>query len=61
MLRLQQLEGPENPLALGELKEAENALREAARREPDSLIILNNLAQTLSDQGRDEEALPRRS
>lgn len=44
--------------ALGELKEAESVLREAARREPDSVVILNNLAQTLSDQGRDEEALP---
>ena len=44
--------------ALGELKEAESVLREAARREPDSVIVLNNLAQTLSDQGRDEEALP---
>jgi tetratricopeptide (TPR) repeat protein len=44
--------------ALGELKEAEGVLREAARRAPNSVIVLNNLAQTLSDQGRDEEALP---
>jgi len=44
--------------ALGELREAEAVLRDAARREPDSVIVLNNLAQTLSDQGRDEEALP---
>ena len=44
--------------ARGELKEAEGVLRAAARRAPDSPIVLNNLAQTLSDQGRDEEALP---
>jgi hypothetical protein len=44
--------------AMGELKEAEGALREAERRAPDSVIVLNNLAQTLSDQGRDGEALP---
>jgi len=44
--------------ALGELKEAEAVLRQAERREPASVIVLNNLAQTLSDQGRDEEALP---
>jgi Tfp pilus assembly protein PilF len=43
--------------ALGELREAETVLREAERRAPDSVVILNNLAQTLSDQGRDEEAL----
>jgi tetratricopeptide (TPR) repeat protein len=44
--------------ALGALPEAERVLREAARREPDSVIVLNNLAQTLSDQGRNAEALP---
>jgi tetratricopeptide (TPR) repeat protein len=44
--------------ALGELAQAEGVLRDAARRNPDSVIVLNNLAQTLSDQGRDEEALP---
>jgi hypothetical protein len=44
--------------ALGELREAEAVLRGAARRAPDSVVVLNNLAQTLSDQGRDEEALP---
>ena len=33
-------------------------LREAARRAPESVVVLNNLAQTLSDQGRNEEALP---
>ena len=43
---------------LGKLREAENVLREAERRSPDSVIVLNNLAQTLSDQGRNEEALP---
>ncbi len=44
--------------SLGELRDAETVLREAARRQPDSVIVLNNLAQTLSDLGRDEEALP---
>ena len=44
--------------ALGELPEAERVLRDAARRDPDSVIVLNNLAQTLSDQGRNAEALP---
>lgn len=44
--------------AAGELQEAERVLREAERREPTSPIVLNNLAQTLSDQGKDEEALP---
>jgi hypothetical protein len=44
--------------ALGELKQAEAVLRDVARRHPDSVIVLNNLAQTLSDQGRDAEALP---
>ena len=43
--------------ALGELKEAEAVLRQAADRHPDSVAVLNNLAQTLSDQKRDEEAL----
>lgn len=44
--------------AMGELKEAEGVLRKAAHRAPDSPIVLNNLAQTLSDLGRNEEALP---
>jgi tetratricopeptide (TPR) repeat protein len=44
--------------ALGELKDAEAVLRQAERRDPASVIVLNNLAQTLSDEGRDEEALP---
>jgi tetratricopeptide (TPR) repeat protein len=43
---------------LGELADAEQVLREAARRSPDSVVVLNNLAQTLSDLGRNEEALP---
>jgi hypothetical protein len=44
--------------ALGELREAETVLREAARHDSESVVVLNNLAQTLSDQGRHEEALP---
>jgi len=44
--------------ALKELGEAEAVLREAARRDPESVIVLNNLAQTLSEENRDEEALP---
>jgi hypothetical protein len=44
--------------ALGELPQAEKVLRAAMLREPESAIVLNNLAQTLSDQGRDAEALP---
>jgi tetratricopeptide (TPR) repeat protein len=44
--------------ALGDLKAAERVLREAEGRDPKSVIVLNNLAQTLSDQGRNEEALP---
>jgi Tfp pilus assembly protein PilF len=44
--------------ALGQLSQAEAALREAAARHPDSAVVLNNLAQTLSDQGRNDEALP---
>ena len=38
--------------------EAESVLRGAERTSPDSVVVLNNLAQTLSDQGRDAEALP---
>jgi tetratricopeptide (TPR) repeat protein len=44
--------------ALGELREAELVLRDAAERAPDSVIVLNNLAQVLADQGRAAEALP---
>ena len=43
--------------ALKEYKQAETVLREAAARHPDSVVVLNNLAQTLSDQGHHEEAL----
>ena len=41
----------------GELKAAESVLRQAAGRHPDSVVVLNNLAQTLSDLGNNEEAL----
>ena len=44
--------------ALGDLRNAEAVLRDAVRREPESVVVLNNLAQTLSDLGRNEEALP---
>ena len=44
--------------ALGELRDAERVLRDAAQRVPDSAIVLNNLAQLLADQGRYTEALP---
>jgi tetratricopeptide (TPR) repeat protein len=44
--------------AMGNLAEAERVLRETHERAPDSVIVLNNLAQTLSDQGKNEEALP---
>jgi hypothetical protein len=43
--------------ALGELNEAEHVLRRAAVHHPDSVALLNNLAQTLSDRGRNDEAL----
>jgi tetratricopeptide (TPR) repeat protein len=43
--------------ALGELAKAETALRRALEHHPDSVIALNNLAQTLSDEGRNTEAL----
>lgn len=42
---------------LRELADAERVLREAARRSPESVVVLNNLAQTLSDLGRHQEAL----
>lgn len=44
--------------ALGAFAEAERVLRDASHREPSSVVVLNNLAQTLSDQGRHAEALP---
>jgi hypothetical protein len=43
---------------LGELGAAETVLRDAVKRAPDSVVVLNNLAQTLSDLGRSAEALP---
>ena len=43
---------------LKELPQAEAALRRAEKAAPDSVIVLNNLAQTLSDQGKHAEALP---
>lgn len=42
---------------LGELARAESVLRRALERHPDSTPVLNNLAQTLSDLGRSDEAL----
>lgn len=44
--------------AAGELEQAQALLRLASEREPQSAIVLNNLAQTLSDLGRSREALP---
>ena len=44
--------------ATGELKQAESVLRAAERTNPESVVVLNNLAQTVSDQGRPAEALP---
>jgi tetratricopeptide (TPR) repeat protein len=43
--------------ALGELRPAEAVLRPAVERHPDSVALLNNLAQVLSDQGQQAEAL----
>jgi tetratricopeptide (TPR) repeat protein len=43
--------------ARGALAEAANVLRSALQRHPQSIIVMNNLAQTLSDQGRHTEAL----
>lgn len=43
--------------ALGELDRAEVALRRAVESDPNSVIALNNLAQTLTDRGRHDEAL----
>jgi peptidase C39-like protein/tetratricopeptide repeat protein len=41
----------------GMLGDAIAVLREARRRHPQSVIVMNNLAQALSDQGRHAEAL----
>ena len=43
--------------ALGMRSEAADVLRDALERHPQSLVLLNNLAQTLSDLGRQAEAL----
>lgn len=43
--------------ALGELEPAEGALRRAVELEPNSVVALNNLAQTLADRGLFAEAL----
>ena len=43
--------------ASGALDEAASVLHVALQRHPQSTILLNNLAQTLSDQGRHGEAL----
>lgn len=43
--------------ATGDLAGAEVVLRDAAERHPDAVVVLNNLAQTLSDRGRSDEAL----
>jgi hypothetical protein len=43
--------------ASGQLAQAAVVLRRAAERHPQSVAVLNNLAQTLSDQGRNDEAL----
>ena len=44
--------------ATGDLKQAESVLRTAEHSNPESVVVLNNLAQTLSDLGRPAEALP---
>ena len=43
--------------AQGKLQDAESILRRAFARHPDSVAVMNNLAQTLSDQGHNDEAL----
>jgi len=43
--------------ASGLLGRADTVLRGALQRHPQSVIVMNNLAQTLSDQGRNAEAL----
>lgn len=42
----------------GELKQAQEIFQQAAQSHPDSVAALNNLAQTLSELGKHEEALP---
>ncbi len=43
--------------AAGDLAKAAAVLRQALVRSPESIIVMNNLAQTLSDQGYQGEAL----
>jgi predicted double-glycine peptidase len=43
--------------AQGSLEQAAAVLRQARKRHPSSAIVANNLAQVLSDQGRQQEAL----
>lgn len=43
--------------ALGALPQAEAVLRQALQHHPRSTVLVNNLAQVLSDQGRHREAL----
>jgi hypothetical protein len=43
--------------ARGAFGDAASVLRQALQRHPQSVIVMNNLAQTLSDQGRHAEAL----
>lgn len=43
--------------ALGHLDLAETVLRDVLKRDAGSVVVMNNLAQTLSDQGRNSEAL----
>jgi tetratricopeptide (TPR) repeat protein len=43
--------------AMGALSDSEALLRRAAELHPQSVAVMNNLAQTLSDEGRNDEAL----
>jgi tetratricopeptide (TPR) repeat protein len=43
--------------ALGDLDQAEVVLRETLKQHPNSVAVINNLAQTLSDKGANTEAL----
>ena len=43
--------------AQGDLQAAETVLRDAVKHHPTSTVALNNLAQVVADQNRNEEAL----
>ena len=43
--------------AAGDLAAAETVLRSTASHHPDAVVVINNLAQTLSDRGKNDEAL----